>query len=536
MILRKPYAFFIRYFKLINLIMAILMCFLIYRTGIIVKFFNEYINDYVTASNGFVLGNYITLYSFILALLIVIFTVIVLSVLIVKGKPKKLYIFNLILYIAVIILYGVDSGVLRGVNEAILDIRVSKAFRDITMLALALQSVSLILTLIRATGFDIKGFNFGADLQELDIDTKDNEEFEVAVEFDKNKMKRNFRRSARNILHTYTEHKFLVNLILIIIVIVITFLFFLNRSVYRADYKEGKNFQASGVVMNVKNSYITKTDQNGKQLTNDTSLLVIKFDVKSVYQDDEKTLNTGLMTIRVGNNSYGQTSKYNSGLTDIGTPYTGQTLDTEFDSYILTFEIPTSIIDKNLTLKVNDNVSYVKGEMGAKSSYVKLNPKDLTNIKEVETENIKETLSFSGSILGNSELLIEDIAIDNKFKINYNFCINKNKCYPSYEYVTPTATGNYFKTLMRINGEFEVDETSNIDDVTDLYYFLNAFGTINYKINDSWYSHKIDSKNIKPETGTDNYYYIEVNQDVKNASEIYFTFNVRDYNYKYILK
>lgn len=537
MILRKPYAFFIRYFKLINLIMAILMCFLIYRTGIIAKFFNEYINDYVTASNGFVLGNYITLYSFILALLIVIFTVIVLSVLIVKGKPKKLYIFNLILYIAIIVLYGIDSGVLRGVNEAILDIRVSKAFRDITMLALALQAVGLILTLIRATGFDIKGFNFGADLQELDIDTKDNEEFEVAVEFDRNKMKRNFRRNARNILHTYKEHKFLINLILIIIVIIMTFLFFLNRSIYRADYKEGKNFQASGVVMNVKNSYITKTDQNGKQLTsNNKSLLVIKFDVKSVYQDDEKTLNTGLMTIRIGNESYGQTTQYNSGLTDIGEPYTGQTLDTEFESYILVFEIPTSIIDKTPILKVNDNVSYVKGEMGAKSSYVKLKPKDLTNIKEVETENIKETLSFSGSILGNSELIIEDIAIDNKFKINYNFCINKNKCYPSYEYVTPTATGNYFKTLMRINGEFEADETSNIDDITDLYYFLNAFGTINYKINDNWYSHKIDSKNIKPETGIDNYYYIEVNQNIKNASEIYFTFKVRDYNYKYILK
>lgn len=537
MILRKPYAFFIRYFKLINLIMAILMCFLIYRTGIIAKFFNEYINDYVTASNGFVLGNYITLYSFILALLIVIFTVIVLSVLIVKGKPKKLYIFNLILYIAIIVLYGIDSGVLRGVNEAILDIRVSKAFRDITMLALALQAVGLILTLIRATGFDIKGFNFGADLQELDIDTKDNEEFEVAVEFDRNKMKRNIRRNARNILHTYKEHKFLINLILIIIVIIMTFLFFLNRSIYRADYKEGKNFQASGVVMNVKSSYITKTDQNGKQLTNNNkSLLVIKFDVKSVYQDDEKTLNTGLMTIRIGNESYGQTTQYNSGLTDIGEPYTGQTLDTEFESYILVFEIPTSIIDKTPILKVNDNVSYVKGEMGAKSSYVKLKPKDLTNIKEVETENIKETLSFSGSILGNSELIIEDIAIDNKFKINYNFCINKNKCYPSYEYVTPTATGNYFKTLMRINGEFEADETSNIDDITDLYYFLNAFGTINYKINDNWYSHKIDSKNIKPETGIDNYYYIEVNQNIKNASEIYFTFKVRDYNYKYILK
>jgi len=154
---------------------------LIYRTGIIAKFFNDYLKDYVTASNGFVVGNYINLYSFLLALLIIILTIIVLSVLLVKDKPKKLYVANLILYIGVIVLYGFDYYIMHGVNEAILDIRVSKAASDITNIILIIQIVVLILTLIRATGFDIKSFNFATDLQQLDINTKDNEEFEVAV-------------------------------------------------------------------------------------------------------------------------------------------------------------------------------------------------------------------------------------------------------------------------------------------------------------------------------------------------------------------
>lgn len=543
MILRKPYAFFIRYFRLINLIMAILMGILIYRTGIIAKFFSDYINDYVTASNGFMVSNYISLYSFLLALLIIVLTIVVLSVLFVKEKPKKLYITNLILYIGVIVLYGFDYYIMHGVNEAILDIRVSKAASDITNIVLILQVIAFVLTLIRATGFDIKSFNFATDLQQLDIDTKDNEEFEVAVEFDKNKMNRNFRKNVRNILHTYQERKFLINLIVIIFIIIIIFVIFVNRIIYRADYKEGQPFQASRVVMNVKNAYITQNDQNGNlmmikngELSEDFALVVIKFDVRGLSSDKDQTLNTGLITLRVGGHSYGQTTKYNDNLTDIGTPYVDQKLSEEFTNYILAFEIPANEMDKNMTLKFNDNISYVKGELGAKNIFVNLKPQDLTEEKELKEEKINDTVSFSGSILGNSELIINEITIDDKFQIAYDFCLNKNKCYKSYEYVTPTATGNYFKTLMRINGDFEPDTAANVENINDIYYFLNEYGTIHYKIGDKWYSHKIDSQLIKPKTGKDNYYYIEVNKSVKNASEIYLIFDVRDYSYKYVLK
>ena len=538
MILRKPYAFFIRYFRLINLIMAILMGILIYRTGIIAKFFSDYIADYITASNGFMIGNYMSIYSFLLALLIIILTIVVLSVLFVKDKPKKLYIFNLILYIGIIVLYGFDYALMNGINETLLDIRVSKAANDITNIALGLQIVAIILTLIRATGFDIKSFNFATDLQQLDIDTKDNEEFEVAVEFDRNKMNRNVRKTFRNILHTYQERKFLINLILIIITIIIIFMIFINRAIYRADYKEGETFTASSVAMNIKNTYITQTNQNGKAIVDEKTraLVVVKFDVRRLTNDEDQTLNTGLITLHIGDKSYGQASEYASSLTDIGSPYTNEKLSEEFTNYIIVFNIPINETNKSMTLKINDNISYVKGELGAKNIFVNLKPKDLRQSKELKEENIKETLSFSGSILGNSELTIDEIAIDNKFKISYNFCSTKNKCYTSYEYVTPTATGNYFKTLMKINGDFEEDTAANIENVENLYYFLNKFGTIHYKIGDTWYSHKIESQIVKPKTGKDQAYYIEVNRDVKNASEIYFTFNIRGYTYKYTIK
>jgi len=543
MILRKPYAFFIKYFRLINLVMAILMGILIYRTWMIASFLNRYVNDYITASNNFVIGSYINIYSFLIPLFIVIFTIIVLSVLFVKQKPKKLYVINLVIYILLIVLYGVDYFILHGINEVIWSIQISKAVRDITYIFLVAQVVSCILTLIRATGFDIKQFNFGTDLQQLDIDTKDNEEFEVAVEFDKNKINRNIRKTIRGIWYSYVEHKFIVNLTMIIVVIILIFTLFMGKTVYRADYKESATFQASGVALNIKHSYITQNDKNGKlmmrengKLSENRALLIIKFDVRSLYSDEDAILNTGLINLHIGDTSFNQTPNYNSQIDDIGTPYIGQNLSKEFTSYVLAFDIPKKLVNNRMELKFNDQVSYIKGEMGAKNIYVTLKPKDLTKEHETKNDQLKEITSFSGSILENAELQIESVEVANKFKTSYNFCFNKNKCYESFEYLTPTATGSYFKTLMKINGEFEEDTAANIENVDNLYYFLNKYGWIHYKIGDTWYFHKIDSKLIKPQNGKTDAYYIEVNKDIEKATSIYFTFNVRNYSYKYTIK
>ena len=45
MILKKPYAFLIKYFKVINLLISLLAGYSAYRFYKIITFFNEYINS-----------------------------------------------------------------------------------------------------------------------------------------------------------------------------------------------------------------------------------------------------------------------------------------------------------------------------------------------------------------------------------------------------------------------------------------------------------------------------------------------------------
>ena len=533
MVVRKPYALFIKYFKVIHIIMALFIGILIYRTGVLLHFFNTYINNYQTAIDGFITGNYINLYSFLLVMVVIIANIIILSVMFLKKKPKLLYILNIILFIGTIIFFGICYSTLFNITSTILDVRVSKAIRDISVLLIALEAISFILVLVRGTGFDFKKFDFGSDLEQLKIEEKDREEVEVAFELDKNKLNRQFRNKFRNIKYVYFEHRFLINTLAIILVVVIAFTTYFNISVYRANYSENKYFSASGVSLKVTDSYITDEDYQGKSLTDDTSLVVVRFDVRRTNTTTKK-LNTGLMTLRIGFDSYGQTPNYNKKLADFGVGYVNQKLTEDYASYIVVFEVPNSKINSKMTLKFNDNVSYVRGQMGAKNIYVKLKPHKFDS-SEIISNKVGDTVDFSNSILKDAKLAVNEVSIANSFKIAYDFCSTQNNCFKSYEYVTPSASGDSEKTLMRIKGNFESSETVDISGVSSLLDFINTFGYLNYN-NGENHQVKINSKNVKPNSkGDSNTYYIEVPRAALNASNLSFSFKVRNYTYNYTI-
>ena len=535
MILRKPYAFFIKYFKLLHAIIAVLVAFLLYRSFTLYNFFRTYVTDYSSALNDLNPRSLLNMYSFLMVLGVIVVIIILLSVMIYKKKPKFLYIYSLIVYVFVIILFGVTYPVLRDISASILDIRFSSALRDFFLIAIVVQAIGLILYIVRSTGFDIKQFDFGSDLQKLDIDEKDSEEIEVALEFDKNKINRKVRYKFRQFKYVYVENKFLINTIGAIALVIIAFVIYFNIGVYTASYSQGSSFSASGVVMNVKDTYLTQKDPLGNSLTDDM-ILVVKVDIKS-QGGINQTLNTGLATVRIDDKSYGQDVNYAKELYDLGSPYTSQELTDEFKSYILTFLIPKEDINKKMILKFNDNVSYVKGEIGAKNILVTLNPTNLSENVDGGSKKLGEEESFNDSILGTSSLKINSFEVGDKFQLSYKYCYGTDKCIDSTEYVTPTATGNYFKTLMKINADFSIDQNINSSEISTFVSFLNTFGTINYKVNDNWLSTKINTQSVKPKVAKDNNnYYIEVPSEVKNASEINFTFKIRNYTYKYVLK
>ncbi len=535
MILKNPYAVFIKYFKLFHAIMAVFMALVLYGCFTIYRFFVAYCADYRAAMGNFSVDRYLNIYSFLFPIIVLILTTILLFVLFYKKKPKAFYIYNFILYVLVIILYYFCYLALNNVNSIILNIRVSKAFRDFSLIAFILQSISFLLVVIRATGFDIKRFDFLTDLEQLDITSKDSEEIEVSLEFDKDKFNRNFRSMLRHTKYFCVEHKFVISMVLLIFVFAISFFAYINLKIYNASYKQGKSFRLGKIVLNVSDAYILDSDISGNKLlnldkSNDGVLVAVRFKVKS--SSVNQIFNTGLVTLKIGDFSYVQNGKYASQLYDLGTAYVDQKLSSDFETYILTFEIPKVQASRNMILKFNDNSRLAS----SKNIFVKIKPIDLRKDGEIFESKLTEKVKFDDSILGKSSLTIDNYEINNKFKLEYEYCYGINKCMTSYEYVTPTATGNYSKTLLKISGDFSLDKDLNIREIYDIRTFLNNFGVISYKVNDVWKSQKISSEPVKVNVAKVENSYVEIPLEVKDSSEVYLTFKIRNQRYKYVLK
>lgn len=535
MILRKPYAFFIKHFKLLHVILVFLSAYLVFKTLSLSSFFSDYGKAMQIISN-FEMGEYLNIYVFLINLLIIILNIIILSVLIVKKKPFAQYIYSLITYISTFIMFIFAFSALRTVNANILNSTIVILLRDFLMICSLLQVVSVILYLVRSTGFDIKKFDFGEDLEELKISEEDSEEVEANFEFDKNSLDRSLKEKLRYAKYALVENKYFVIVTFIILILIIGVILYFSIFIYRYDVKENTSFSASGITMNVLDTFVTSNNYRLKQITDDDKTLVIlRVNIKANYKSITE-FNTGLATLQIGSYKFNASRKYNTYIGDLGKVYFSQKISTEDDCFLLVYEIPKGLANEKMTLKFNDNISYVGGELGSKNVYVKLKPENLDDIEEKETKKISQALELNDTVLGNAYLKIDSYQIDKTFKISYNYCYSTNKCIESFENITPSATSNYDKVIMKLVGTYEDDDNLN-SSIKNLYNFVSNTGTLVYKINGVEYKSPTPIKEVKPSKKSfENIFFIEVKSDVLNASSLYFDFKVRNKEYKYILK
>ena len=536
MILRKPYALFIKYFKLLHVVMALFITILLYSSLRIYNCFRVYSIDYRSIADVLSTDNYVNFFSYFCIIVVLALTVILLVVMFYKDKPKNLYIYNFILYILLFVLYGFCGNALENTKSVILDIKLSKALRDFSLIACAFQALSLIFIVVRATGFDIKRFDFNTDLQELNISSADSEEIEVALEFDQNKIRTNIRNKMRHLKYFYFEHKYIINISLLVFTFIVIGFSYYRFRLFNINKTVGKSFDVENYSFNVVDSYLVEKDFSGSNITSDDGVIVaVRMQIRGF--GNKLVLNKGAVNLSINGLTYGVNVDQAKLLPDLGLAYTRQRITTDYTTYLFAFEVAKSQAKRNIKLKINDYNSYIGGKIGSRNYYIKLKPIDLRKNNDLSvSKKVGESINFSDSVIGSTSFLINKYEINNMFKLGYKYCYSKNKCLDSYEYISATATGNYFKTLMRIDGSMSIDRTKNINNYHDFVSFLNSYGTINYKIDNIIKSKKIDSSILKPSSARTSDIFVEVPYEVKDADEVYFTFKIRNQNYKYLLK
>jgi len=523
MILRKPFAILIKYFKLIHLILTILSFYLLYRTNLILSFFNEYVKTHNSVIGKDLTGELYTIWMYVSLIIVIVGSFVILGLMIFKKKQIKLYIYNIITYLAVTVIYIYTLSVLSSLEIQLVDVRVLKVVQDLLITSFVIQLISTIIVAIRATGFNIKKFDFSKDLKELEIEDVDNEEFEVNVDLNSDETKRKFNRILRHTKYIYKENKFVLLFLLFIAIGIGSISIYLNVGVYNKIYVKGEAFSTTYFTMQLGEAYSSNTDYRGNVLYEEESLLMIHVNIRKNIAI-EKEFDSARLILEIDEHKFHHQTIYDEQLFDIGNIYKKQDIPTSFTDYVFVYKVPTDFLDEEIRLVYTD--------YNGKEIKLKLNSTSLLgNIKETE-HNIMEVIDLKESVLKDTQIRIDSLLVGDVFRVDYEYCLEV--CYPSYEYIRPTISGNVSKTLLKINGQILGEGSSNYENLSS---FIKSFGYLEYQIEGQTKMTNLNTKTLLPaKTTVRDEYYIEVPREVSVAEKMNLVFKIRNKTYKYIVK
>ena len=522
MVLRKPYAFFIKMFKPIHIMIAAIIVYLIYLDSRILNFLNTYINSSVSVVGQNIKSGLINGFIYIIPALILILSMIILGVMFRKKKPVMFYIVNIFAYIVIIVINLYTDSFLGALENSIVSIKAVKLIHDLVLINILLESVSFVFFIVRGMGVDFKRFEFDSELSKFDISESDKEEFELNFNLDLGDSNRKRKERFRNLKYKYLENKFIINVIGISVISFVFIITIVTIIIQNSNYKtEGKVYSTSKISISVDETMLLNTDYAGEKITDDY-LVVVNSNMKSnnsnskVYLDD--------FVLNVGNAVFKPISKYNDNLLDLGNAYEESSISTDFVNYLFVYEIPEKYIKSDMTF------SYTGEE---EKLNIKLKPRSLSSNEISVSKNINEEISFEES-LGDIKFKISDYEIKDKFIFTYDYCIKKDDCIPSKEYMKPSIDKNFDKVILRVN----VDYSNNSDlSMNSFYKFFSRFGSIYYKNGENWNNQTGNFEQLKSsKVSENNNVYIGVRSDILNAESIKLVFNIRGSVYEYLLK
>lgn len=520
MVFRKPYAFLIKNFKKIHLLLLLLWVYIYYKMYILKGFVSEFITFGTYNKNLEGISTKITIPFYLSIILVIIISIAMLVLLIYKKKPWKIYLAPILVYILMI--YGLIS-VTSFFNSYTVITNVSDIFlsRDILNIARLLQYPVLAIIIMRITGLDLKKFKFNTDEEFLELTNKDREEFEVSISVDKNSFIRTYRRLKRNIGYVYQEHKLIINIILIalsIILIGYTYYFF---GIKNKTYKQGDIYSAGIYDIQINDVYITDKDASGNIIEKGNKFVIV---VATIKNKSNKKQNPNFSRYHLMNKNTNNTNTiyYDDDFKDIGK---GISSDNNIQAnqtkkFMLVYKVPKELENKHFALYYQE----YNGKNETHLRKIKINYKDVSKVAESKNYNMEEEIIFK--LLNNTEkeIVFNTATFNDAVEYNKYTCDGINCLIETF---SQNAQNN--KKILKIeffSSDFEGKEF--ID-------FTKRYGIIKYVDNDNKkHTETIESAINSEYEGKE--IYILTSKEVEAAKEVYIDYKIRDKEYTVKIK
>jgi len=503
LILRKPYAFLIRKFKIIHLLLTLCSIYLVTRINGILNYYNNFINNTVGRLGAEEFFGSIYVYVAILAIVIC-------GIIIALMKyKKKSYLFYIVLigyFLAVSLLINYSITGLEQIYFSNIDTKTLLLHRDILRIVSLIQYIFVFMPLVRGLGFDIKKFNFVNDLVELDEDVTDDEEVELALGGFEGTT-RKFHRNIREFRYYYLENKQAMIIVLLVIIVVCVGGYLINTKLLNPVYKTNDTFSFEAFSFKVLNTYVTNIGYDNQEvLDDDNTFVLVKMNVINNSSDD--VINDANFVLRIGSNKY-STVLVSSKFKDLGIVYRGQSIK-DSATYLFAFKVPLNSAKEKMVLAFRDEKE------------VRLSPIYLDDVDKQIDYKLGDNIDLSDSFYGEGNLKIQSYEVASKFNYSY-----------TYEVLEQSYEGNIsISSINNIIMNLVIDSSyvSGYDD----YSFLNKYAKLKYIIDDKEYTSNVFED--KTPTSYKDGLYVVVDKEIENASSMWFDIVLRNKHYVYKLK
>ncbi len=512
MIIRRPYAFLIKYFKIIHIVLFLLMTYMLFRMRSIYVFFNTFLKTGTYTQLANMVSSYVNILMIMAVIILIAFSLLIFFLMKQKEKPVLYYIgatiFYGITFISLILYMNVFSELEFNTysNQALV------LYRDLGMVLYYLNYFFLAIAFVRGFGFNVKKFNFEKDIKELDITESDREEIEIGTGVDVEKVSNFLRKRKRNLGYYFKENSFVFIVLLVIIVLSVTAYVSVNKFVVNKTYKEGIVINTSEFDYQVKASYLTNRDKYKKIIKNkDTYYLIVNLNIAN-KTDKNMTLNIRNTRVKIKNKYYYPVNNVSSKFADLGIVYKEQTILKKVNKdYIIVFELDNVNIRNKMILEIYNGKRVNGGEAILYYKNVGLTPYKMVDQDTVEYK-LKDKVDLSKTYYKKGEFTVNSYEITNRVNYTYSKC-NGNACNDYNASIVPSGG----KKLLRI------DYTSTIENINIFNYLLN----IKYYDNGKAYTtNSSDIKLVTPDNYPEDSVIIEVPSKVTDSTSIEFLFNL----------
>lgn len=528
MIIRKPYAFIVKHYRIIHLILLLPLIFLCIKSYNLMRFFSSFVrHGYKTDIVGLVKVYYsllIPLFSLIMGA----FCITIITLFIKKKRNYSTYLVFAIFYLLLFIISLFIPGILTNFETKDIESAIALLVSGFSGVIFYIQPLIIIMFTLNGFGFDIKNFEFNNIKDEISLDEEDSEEVEVNLGVDNYKFKRLINRYFRELKYYVIENKiyFLVGstiLGLILLFFIGKWIISLNRIV-----SIDQGFKHSSFSVTFNDALLSTMDYNGNNIQKGKIYLAVKTTIKN-NSNTLLSLDTDAFWLQVNGKNYYPVLDRSGKFIDLAKPYYGERIGPGNEQEIvLVYEFDETYLYDRYKIKVLDSLEKKEYDVVGNYREISVKPTYSASIINKGEYNLGDTINLKDTNLLNSDIKFDKYEINKTHQYHYNYCF-KEDCKDSINSVTAGAN----KVLLTMDGKITLDENSS-------YYkhklgsnkIVQDFMAIEYSIDGKKYLTPV--KDVTPSNITDNSILLETSGEIKKAETINLVITVR--NLRYILK